>query len=156
MNDEGVEWPDNHQCAVSMVVDYSVQSGNEGIGPKDVETHMAEFGARVGIWRLFDLFEKYTLRVTFAVPAIIAEVYPESVREIIKRGHEIGAHGYRHEDVSGLDIEEEKRRLDLTTQMLEKICGKRPMGWFSLPRQQDRYPGGQVSPNTVDLLIDAG
>jgi len=110
----------------------------------------------VGIWRLFDLFERYNLRVTFAVPAIIAEIYPESVREIIKRGHEVAAHGYRHEDVSGLDIEEEKRRLEVTSQMLEKMCGKRPMGWFSLPRQQDRYPGGQVSPNTVDLLIDAG
>jgi peptidoglycan/xylan/chitin deacetylase (PgdA/CDA1 family) len=156
MNDEDVEWPDNHQCAISIVVDYSVQSGSEGIGPKDVETHMAEFGARVGVWRLFDLFEKYSLRATFAVPAIMAEIYPESVREIIKRGHEVAAHGYRHEDVSGLDIEEEKRRLHLTTQILEKMCGKRPVGWFSLPRQQDRYPGGQVSPNTVDLLIDAG
>ncbi|MFB0507180.1 MAG: polysaccharide deacetylase family protein [Thermodesulfobacteriota bacterium] len=156
MNDEDIEWPENHQCALGIVVDYSVQSNADGIGPDDAGTHQAEFGARVGIWRLFDLFEKYNLRVTFAVPAIIAEIYPESVREIIKRGHEVAAHGYRHEDVSGLDIEEEKRRLEVTTQMLEMMCGKRPMGWFSLPRQQDRYPGGQVSSNTVDLLIDAG
>jgi peptidoglycan/xylan/chitin deacetylase (PgdA/CDA1 family) len=156
MNDEDVEWPDNHQCALGIVVDYSVQSNADGIGPEDVGTHQAEFGARVEIWRLFDLFEKYSLRVTFAVPAIIVEIYPESVREIINRGHEVAAHGYRHEDVSGLDIEEEKRRLDLTTQMLEKMGGKRPVGWFSLPRQKDRYPGGQLSPNTLNLLIDAG
>jgi len=156
MGDGDVKWPDNHQCAAGITVDYSVQSGSDGIGPEDVVTHQAEFGARVGIWRLFDLFEKYSLRGTFAVPAIMAEAYPESVREIIKRGHEVAAHGYRHEDVSGLDMEEEKRRLELTTQILEDLCGKRPLGWYSLARQQDRYPGGQLSPNTVDLLIDAG
>lgn len=156
MGDEDVEWADNHQCAVGIVVDYSVRSGSYGIGPEDVGTHEAEFGARVGIRRLFDLFEKYSLRATFAVPAIMGEAHPENVREIIKRGHEVAAHGYRHEDVSGLDMEEEKRRLELTTQILEDLSGKRPLGWYSLPRQQDRYPGGQLSPNTVDLLIDAG
>jgi len=156
MNDEDVKWPDKQQCATVIVVDYSVPSGSDGIEPKDVINPIAEFGARVGIWRILDLFEKYTIKATFAVPAIIAEIYPDSVYEIIKRGHEVAAHGYRHEDVSGLDIEEEKRRLDLTTQKLEEACGKRPMGWYSLPRQQDRYPGGQLSPNTVDLLIGVG
>ncbi|MFB0506202.1 MAG: polysaccharide deacetylase family protein, partial [Thermodesulfobacteriota bacterium] len=141
MGDEDVEWADNYQCAIGIVVDYSVRSGSYGIGPEDLGTHEAEFGARVGIWRLFDLFEKYSLRATFAVPAIMGEAHPENVREIIKRGHEAAAHGYRHEDVSGLDMEEEKRRLELTTQILEDLSGKRPLGWYSLPRQQDRYPG---------------
>jgi len=156
MDDEDVVWPDGQQCAAVIVVDYSVPSGVDGIGPGDVEKRDAEFGAWVAIWRVLDLFEQYTIKATFAVPAIIAEIYPDSVREMIKRGHEVAAHGYRHEDVSGLDIEEEKRRLDLTAQMLEGVCGKRPMGWYSLPRPQDRFAGGQLSPSTVDLLIDAG
>jgi peptidoglycan/xylan/chitin deacetylase (PgdA/CDA1 family) len=156
MDDEEVCWLDKQQCAVSIVVDYSVPSGSDGIRPEDIKKNIAEFGSRTGIWRLFDLFEKYNLSATFAVPAIVAESYPDSVREITKRHHEVAAHGYRHEDVSGLDIKEEKRRLELTTQMLKDVCGKRPIGWFSLPRQQDRYPGGQLSPNTVELLIDAG
>lgn len=153
---EDVEWPDNQQCAVVVVVDYSVPAGPDGIESRDVEKPEAEFAARVGIWRLFDLLEKYQIKATFAVPAIAAEIYTESVREIIHRGHEVAAHGYLHEDVSRLDIKEEKRRLELTTQILEKICGEKPAGWFSLPRQNDRYACGTVSPNTMDLLIEAG
>jgi peptidoglycan/xylan/chitin deacetylase (PgdA/CDA1 family) len=156
MRDDDIKWPENHQCAVVIVVDCSVHADSEGIGPKDVKRHIAEFGAKVGIGRLFDLFGKYEMKATFAVPGVLGELNPSGVREIIKRGHEVAAHGYKHEDVSKLTVEEEKRRLELTTQILEGISGKKPTGWFSLPRQGDCYPGGQISPNTADLLIDAG
>jgi len=156
MDDGDVIWPDPNRCAVTVVVDYSVHAGSEGINPEDVNKHLAEFGRRVAMPRLFDLFEKYAVKATFAVPAIMAELFPDEVREMKKKGHEVAAHGYRHEDVSNLDKEEEKRRLDLTTQILEKTCGKRPEGWFTLPRQKDPFPGGQLSPYTVDLLIDTG
>ncbi len=156
MKDEEVVWPENRRCAVGIVVDYSVQAGSDGIGAQDLLRPQAIFGAKVGIWRLFDLFEKYKLKATFAVPAMMAETYPGSVRQIIESGHEVAAHGYRHEDVTGLDFNEEKRRLALTTKILEEVCGKRPVGWFSLPRQQDRFPGGQISANTIQILMDGG
>jgi peptidoglycan/xylan/chitin deacetylase (PgdA/CDA1 family) len=156
IEDKDVKWPNGCQCAVSIVVDYSVQAGPDGIGAEDIERHLAEYGKKVEAWKLLDTFEKYGVRATFAVPAIIAEDFTESVREIVERGHEVAAHGYRHEDVSALDMAEEKRRLNLTTQTLEEICGKRPAGWFTLPRQGDRFAGGSLSPNTVDLLIEAG
>lgn len=156
LRDEEVAWPENFQCAVILIVDYSVQGGNDGIASKDLTKPQAIFGAKVGVERIFVLFERYGLKATFAVPAIMAEIYPEMVREMIERGHEVAAHGYLHEDVSGLEVHEEKRRLDLTTHILTETCGKKPEGWFSLPRQQDRYPGGQISPNTIQLLIEAG
>jgi len=156
MKDEDIRWPGRLQCAVRMVVDYSVDAAGDGIGRKDIQSHVARFGKRVEIWRLLDLFEKYSLRATFAVPAVMAEAFPESVREAVKRGHEVAANGYLHEDVSKLDRDEEKRRLDLTTAFLEKTCGQRPAGWFSLPSRKDDYGCGKLSPHTVDLLIDAG
>jgi hypothetical protein len=36
------------------------------------------------------------------------------------------------------------------------VAGRKPAGWFSLPRQGDRYAVGAVSPNTIDLLLEAG
>jgi peptidoglycan-N-acetylglucosamine deacetylase len=156
MNDREIRWPDNYQCVFSIVVDYSVLSGSNGIEPRDVEIHKAEFGSKVEAWKLLDLFAQYGVRATFAIPGVMAVEFGESVREIAKRGHEIASHGYRHEDISRLDKEEEKKRIDLTTQILERTCGKRPLGWFSLPRQQDDYAGGSLSSNTIDLLIDGG
>jgi len=86
----------------------------------------------------------------------MADTFPESVREAVKRGHEVAANGYLHEDVSKLDRNEEKKRLDRTTEILEETSGQRPVGWYALPSKMDPYACGRISSNTVDLLIDAG
>jgi peptidoglycan/xylan/chitin deacetylase (PgdA/CDA1 family) len=70
--------------------------------------------------------------------------------------HEIAAAGFRHEDVSALDRPEEAERIAAATEILAKAAGKRPDGWFSLPRPGDPFAGGTISPNTIDLLIEAG
>ena len=71
-------------------------------------------------------------------------------------GHEIAAHGFRHEDVSGLESDEERRRIARTTEILADVVGLKPAGWFSLPRQGDHYAVGAISANTIDLLLEAG
>ena len=50
----------------------------------------------------------------------------------------------------------ERRGSTRTTEILAKVAGRRPAGWFSLPRQGDKFAGGAISPNTIDLLIEAG
>jgi hypothetical protein len=39
---------------------------------------------------------------------------------------------------------------------LTRVAGRKPAGWFSLPRQTDPFAGGTISPNTMDVLIEAG
>jgi peptidoglycan/xylan/chitin deacetylase (PgdA/CDA1 family) len=43
------------------------------------------------------------MRATFAVSAVIAYIHCDLVRSLAAEGHEIAAHGFRHEDVSGLE-----------------------------------------------------
>ena len=155
LNDEDIKWPGKHRCAVRIVVDYTVDAVGDGIGRKDIQSRSAQHGRKVEIWRLLDFFDEHNLKATIAVPAVMAEAFPDSLREAVKRGHEVAAHGYLQEDVSKLDREEEKRRLAETTEILEEICGLRPAGWFSLPTRRDPYGSGNLSPNTVDLLIEA-
>ena len=90
------------------------------------------------------------------MPAVIAEIHRDLVRSLAAEGHEIAAHGFRHEDVSALEREEERRRIARTTEILADVAGRKPAGWFSLPRQGDRFAVGAISPNTMDLLIEAG
>ena len=100
--------------------------------------------------------DKHGLKATFAVPAVTAEIYPRRIKSLIECGHEVAANGFKHEDVSALARAEEKARIDLTTEILADITGRKPAGWFSLPRQTDPFAGGTISPNTMDLLIEAG
>jgi peptidoglycan/xylan/chitin deacetylase (PgdA/CDA1 family) len=154
--DSEIRWPDGARCCVAVTVDLSVASGAEGVTAADLATPEALFGANQGLAALREVLRRHAMRATFAAPAIIAHIHRDLVRSLTAEGHEIAAHGFRHEDVSGLERDEERQRIARTTEILADVTGRKPAGWFSLPRQGDRYAVGAVSPNTVDLLLEAG
>ncbi len=156
LRDSDVRWPEGHRCCVTVVVDLSVARGPEGIRAEDLAHPDAYFAAHDGLDQLLAVLGRFGIRATFAVPAMIAELRADRMRALLAQGHEIAANGLKHEDVSGLAEGEEKERLDLATEILTRTTGQRPAGWFSLPRQDDPFAGGTVSPHTVDLLNDAG
>jgi peptidoglycan/xylan/chitin deacetylase (PgdA/CDA1 family) len=154
--DSEIRWPDGARCCVAVTVDLSVASGAEGVTAADLATPEALFGANQGLSALREILRQRGMRATFAVPAVIAHIHCDLVRSLAAEGHEIAAHGFRHEDVSGLERDEERRRIARATEILADVAGRKPAGWFSLPRQGDRYAVGAVSPNTIDLLLEAG
>jgi peptidoglycan/xylan/chitin deacetylase (PgdA/CDA1 family) len=154
--DADLHWPDGNRCCVSVVVDLSVAAGPEGIRVADLKSDPAQFGAHDGLDQLLAVLRRFALKATFAVPAVMARSHADRIRALIDEGHEIAAHGFKHEDVSGLGRTEEKQRLDLTTELLTKLTGRAPSGWFSLPRQGDPFAGGTISANTMALLVEAG
>ena len=156
LRDDEVQWPDGNRCCVSVVVDLSVARGPEGIRAADLMHPEAQFGAHDGLDQLLAVLRHFGITATFAVPAVIAQLRADRVRALLGEGHEIAANGLKHEDVSGLSAADEKARLDLATDILTKVTGRRPEGWFCLPRPEDAFAGGTISPHTVNLLIDAG
>ena len=156
LTDREVAWPDGQTCAFVLVVDLSVASGPAGITPSDLSTASGQFGMQVGIRSILEVLQRFGMTATFAVPAVIAELYPATVASLIESGHEVAVHGFKHEDISQLSQGEERERIEAATQSLTRIVGQHPAGWYSLPRQRDEFAVGAVSPNTMDLLIDAG
>lgn len=74
---------------------------------------------------ILDTLDEYDCKSTFFVVGDWAEKYPESVRKISKRGHEIGNHSYNHADymkMSSEKIEEDLARCD---RVIENIIGKK-------------------------------
>ncbi|MBG05646.1 MAG: hypothetical protein CMM59_16395 [Rhodospirillaceae bacterium] len=102
------------------------------------------------------LLERFGLQATFVVPAAMTGFLSDTIKRIAAAGHEIAAGGFKHEDVSELARAEEQARLSLTTEILTKAAGRRPSGWFGLPRSGDPFAVGTLSENTVDLLLEAG
>ena len=46
---------------------------------------------------LLECFDRRGLRATFFILGWVAERFPQLVREIASRGHEIASHGYHHQ-----------------------------------------------------------
>ncbi len=88
---------------------------------------------------LLDLLDEFNVRGTFFVLGWIADRFPELVREIDRRGHEIGTHSYHHRLVYQQTAEEFRADLQrgigalsrLTSQ--EIVCYRAPS--FSITRQ---------------------
>ena len=154
--DADVAWPDGNRCCVHVVIDLGPPAGPEGIGPPDLMTPEAQFGLHGGLALLRDVLKRHRIVATCAVPAVIAELYPDTIRSLRDDGHEIAAHGFKHEDVGALDESEERARLARTTEIIAGVVGQRPAGWYSLPRRGDKFAGGSVSRHTMSLLIEAG
>ena len=98
--DSEIRWPDGARCCVAVTVDLSVASGAEGITAADLATPEALFGANRGLAALREILRRRGMRATFAVPAVIAHIHCDLVRSLAAEGHEIAAHGFRHEDVT--------------------------------------------------------
>jgi len=75
---------------------------------RDIQSAPAEFGAHEGLDLLLAQLDKYGFRATFAVPAVIAEIYPGRNQDAHRTRHEVAAHGFKHEDVSALSASRRK------------------------------------------------
>ena len=66
------------------------------------------------------------LSQTFFIPAWCIERYPEAVEAILEHGHEIGHHGYLHENPVAQTRDEQAHWLDLGVAIITKATGSRP------------------------------
>lgn len=126
--------------------DSSVRGPYSGRPDEPVARSKGQFGPKVGLPRILNLLDKYAIKSTFFVPGWTAETYPESVREIVRRGHEIGVHGYKHENLAQLDSkEDEVAILRKSIDRLQALTGQRPLGF--------RAPDWEFSPYTMENLV---
>jgi peptidoglycan/xylan/chitin deacetylase (PgdA/CDA1 family) len=107
-----------------------------------------EFGA-VGARRILNLLDQAGIQATFFITGHTADTYPEIVRDIASAGHEIGHHGYLHENPISLGSKEREREVLLRGfEALDRAAGIRPSGY--------RSPAWDNSPYTIELLLEHG
>ncbi|MBD2294605.1 polysaccharide deacetylase family protein [Anabaena sphaerica FACHB-251] len=108
-----------------------------------------DYGNRVGIWRLFELFAELEIPVTAAVNGEICTLYPEIITAINDYGWEVMAHGINNSTGhSGMDKNQENEIINQTLNLLKQSTGKLPKGWLT--------PGFSITESTFELLHSAG
>jgi peptidoglycan/xylan/chitin deacetylase (PgdA/CDA1 family) len=58
------------------------------------------------------MFDKYKIKTTFFIPGHSLETFPEDCRAVADKGHEIGLHGYSHENPLDMTIEQQTAVMD--------------------------------------------
>lgn len=114
--------------------------------PNDISRGM--FAGEVGVPRLGRLFQRYDLRTTWFIPGHSIETFPDQMREIVEAGHEVGLHGYSHENPIALTAAQEQAVLLRTIDLVEQLAGSRPRGYVA--------PWWEIGTETVRLLLDHG
>ena len=161
------QWPAGARIAVQFVVNY--EEGGEncvlhgdpaseaflseivGATPWPNQRHPSmesiyEYGSRVGVWRLLDLFARYEIPLTVFGVAMALERNPAVAEAAMAAGHEICSHGFRWIDYRDVPEDLEREHLERAIEIIRSLTGERPLGWYT----------GRTSERTRALVVEEG
>ncbi|MEZ5606851.1 MAG: allantoinase PuuE [Burkholderiaceae bacterium] len=159
-------WPGGARIAVQFVLNY--EEGGENCvlhGDAASETFLSEmfnpaayperhlsmesiyeYGARAGVWRVLREFKARGLPLTIFCVASALQRYPEMAKAFQDGGHEVACHALKWIHYQGMDEATECAQMKEALDIIEKITGERPLGWYT----------GRDSINTRRLVVDDG
>jgi len=137
-------WPNGATAAVALSFDFQMGTVYEPSPAASTNTN-SQYDGRVGLPRVLKVLDKHSVPASFFVTGVTATFYPDVIKQIVASGrHEIGVHGWIHENNTSVSAEEEGRLLAKAIAALEAATGKRPVGY--------RSPSWAFSAATLDLL----
>jgi putative urate catabolism protein len=160
-------WPGSARVALQFVLNYEEGAENsilhgdkaseaflsEIVGATALEgvRHMSmesiyEYGSRVGVWRILDLFSRYEIPFTVYGVAMAMERNPAAVEALLKPGNEIASHGWRWINYQYVPEAVEREHMQRAIEIHRRLTGERPLGWYT----------GRTSPNTRKLVVEDG
>ena len=84
------------------------------------------YAGELGVPRLLKTFQREDIRATWFVPGHSAETFPDQLKMIVDAGHEVGAHGYSHENPKDMTAQQERDVLERSVEVLTKATGCGP------------------------------
>jgi peptidoglycan/xylan/chitin deacetylase (PgdA/CDA1 family) len=160
-------WPNRARVAVNFVVnyeegaEYSVLEGDShaevllsdvppsnplpGLRDRNIES-LYEYGSRVGIWRLLNVFAQRGISPTIYVVGRALELNPSVGEKIAEAGCDTVCHGWRWIDYQFVGAEAEREHIARNVEIIERLTGTRPLGWYT----------GRPSLNTRRLVVEHG
>ncbi|HYF19964.1 MAG TPA: polysaccharide deacetylase family protein [Ramlibacter sp.] len=110
---------------------------------------MRDWGNRVGVWRLMELFDRFQLRCTVSLSMSVLDMFPEIARAMLERRWELMSHGlYNTRYHWNLPEAEERAAIAECQEIHRRVVGSELRGWFS--------PAASNTLATPDLVAEAG
>ena len=93
---------------------------------------------------ILDTLDKYKVKSTFFLVGFWVDEFPDNVKEIDRRGHEIGNHSTTHPNMPQLSQEKMLEEVKVTEEKIEKLINKKTTLF--------RPPFGDYNDNLINLL----
>ena len=97
---------------------------------------------------ILDLLDEYGVKTTFFVGGSWAAKYPDILKEVYSRGHEIANHGYHHKDQDKLSYDQNIDEI--------KMCHKVVKNLINVDMTLFAPPSGAFSKNTLNASQELG
>jgi peptidoglycan-N-acetylglucosamine deacetylase len=149
-------WPNGVRIAVNFTADFDAMLLRRVLNEPPMQLAKGEFGGRVGIWRLIELFDGHGVKATIFTPGRICELYPQAVRAAARSGHEIADHMWEHRVPPERALEAD--HLGRAIAAIERLSGTRPVGtrsWHtqSLLREHGFFYNSHNAPDVLPHYI---
>ncbi|KAK8210194.1 hypothetical protein M8818_003682 [Zalaria obscura] len=141
-------WPNAARAAISITMDNMGEAADlhRGLWPTDqpVGDH---FSVKKSLPKMLDLLAEKNITATYFIESWNCDVYPDAIKTVAEKGHEVGWHAFQHEVWSQLDADAEKDNFARSFANAEKV----PVVYKGF-----RPPGGQINPQTLALMKERG
>ena len=147
-----VPWPNGAKCACAITFDMDADSLIHIARPQDGHQRlypitMGRYGPTVAIPRILETYKNLGIKQSFFIPGWCMEQYSETVELIAEGGHEIGHHGWIHEDPV-MTHGNQREWIEKALETYNRILGGKPKGY--------RAPVYNITQEVIDLLIEHG
>lgn len=117
-----------------------------------------EYGNRVGMFRILDLLDRYSFKVTVAANAGACERYPFLVKEFKRRQFEFAAHGSFATRMISSNLNEAEERAEIlnAVRIVAESTGQRPKGWISQDFGESTRTPQLLAETGLSYLVDWG
>jgi len=145
-----IPWPNGAKCACAITFDMDADSLIHIARPEDsfdrlYPISMGRYGPTVALPRILETYRRMEMKQSFFIPGWCLETYPETVEAILKEGHEIGHHGWIHEDPIVTKGAAQEEAFERAMNAHQRHCGAAPVGY--------RAPVYNVTQQVIDLLV---
>ena len=146
-----IKLPGGAKCAAAITFDMDADSLIHVARPTDghhrlYPISMGQYGPKVAVPRILDTYRRFGLKQSFFVPGWCLEQYAETIEAILKDGHEIGHHGYIHEDPTAHSAAEQRYWFERALDSHQRVADQKPIGY--------RAPVYNVNQAVIDLMIE--
>ncbi|MEX2451258.1 MAG: polysaccharide deacetylase family protein [Rhodospirillales bacterium] len=120
--------------------------GGQSFVPDVPNWTWAEYGMRVGFWRLKKILDEFDIRATLSLNGAVCEAYSQVVQAALESRWEPMAHSYLQKPMHSLV--DERAAIRKSVKIIREHTGIQPRGWMG--------PGLTQTDDTPEYLVEAG